>query len=122
MSPAAQSMDPSSPMFTVGSSSLSIPEPQSAFLFSMNPPKSRPFRVAGDGFGRDNHNSPQEGDQHEEQRKKVLQLKKRFLKNPAITGAYFAKREVRRKMMREVGWKDGIGVSRRRGRSYPNCW
>lgn len=59
--------------------------------------------MTGDGFGMSASAGTGGTDIKDDQRKKVMSLKKRFLKNPALTSATFAKREARKKIMREVG-------------------
>ena len=88
MTPTVQSMD-------VSSFDTATPTQSTALLFSMAPPKTRPFiRAAGSVDSVD--------DKDEEQRTKALRLKKRFLKNPSASSKFFAKREARKKIAREV--------------------
>ena len=87
MAPTVQSMD-------VSSFDTASPTQSTALLFSMAPPKTRPFMRAGSIDTVD--------DKDEEQRKKALRLKRRFLKNPSASSKFFAKREARKKIAREV--------------------
>ena len=90
MTPTAQSMDMSSSTDTAPPSQSST-----ALLFSMAPPKTRPLT-------RTSSVDASATDEDEEQRKRVLQLKRRFLKNPSVSSKFFAKRETRKKIAREV--------------------
>ena len=97
MTPTAQSMDMSSSTDTAPPSQSST-----ALLFSMAPPKTRPLT-------RTSSVDASATDEDEEQRKRVLQLKRRFLKNPSVSSKFFAKRETRKKIAREVSmYKSGV--------------
>ena len=103
MAPTAQSVDASSPSFTMGSVSQTPESTQSSLLFkkpTMRPPLKAPLRVSNERFSKSLVGEDLSSE--EARRREVLRLKKRFLKSRESTSAYFAKTETRRKIMREV--------------------
>lgn len=105
MAPAAQSIEPSL-SFSVGTSGSVGSE--SSLLFtrpSMRPPLKHPLRLASAKVGREatrNGGSGSVPSTTEERQKEILKLKRRFLKNKEVTSSFFAKSEMRKKVMREV--------------------
>lgn len=101
MAPAAQSIEPSL-SFSVGTSGSVGSE--SSLLFtrpSMRPPLKHPLRLASAKVGRE-ASSGSVPSTTEERQKEILKLKRRFLKNKEVTSSFFAKSEMRKKVMREV--------------------
>ena len=105
MAPSLQSQDIS---FSIGSlDSPSQESTQSSLLFStskMKPPR-RPLRPVGKGFGTtilkpDDLSSSQ--DPKEEQRREILKLKRRFIRDRKTTSEYYAKSQARKNIAREV--------------------
>ena len=100
MTPTAQSVDPSSESFTMGT--ISSTSDTSSLLFtrpSMRPPLKNPLRISAEKFSKEQ--VPETGSQ-DERRRQIMKLKKRFLKNKDITSSFFAKNEGRKKIIREV--------------------
>ena len=102
MAPAAQSVDPSL-SFSVGTSGSVGSD--SSLLFTrptMRPPLKHPLRLASAKAGKEAVRNGEVSSQEEKQ-KEILRLKRRFLKNKDVTSSFFAKSEMRKKVMREVG-------------------
>ena len=104
MAPSLQSQDIS---FSIGAmDSASQESTVSSLLFDtskMKPPK-RPFRPVGDSFGKTRlkPDGASSQDPQEEQRRGILKLKKRFIRDRRTTSDYFAKTAARRNVAREV--------------------
>ena len=104
MTPAAQSIDASSVSFTMGTTSQTQDSKQSSLLFTRSAMRSHlgnPLRVSSDSTSK----TVTSVDLSEEdtRRHEVLKLKRRFLRSREASNAYFAKSEIRKKSMREVG-------------------
>lgn len=100
MAPTAQSIDPSSASFTMGT--ISFTSDTSSLLFtrpSMRPPLKNPLRISAEKFSKEQ--VPETGSQ-DERRRQIMKLKKRFFKDKDITSSFFAKTETRKKIIREV--------------------
>ena len=104
MAPSLQSQDIS---FSMGAlDSPSQESTLSSLLFNtskMKPPK-RPLRPVGENFGKtrlkpdgDTSQNPQEI-----QRREIMKLKRRFIRDRKITGEYYAKTQARKNIAREV--------------------
>ena len=105
MAPSLQSQDISFSMGALDSPSQESTQ-SSSLLFNtskMKPPK-RPLRPVGENFGKtrlkpddSNSQNPQEI-----QRREIMKLKRRFIRDRKITGEYYAKTQARKNIAREV--------------------
>ena len=105
MAPSLQSQDISFSMGTLDSPSQE--STQSSLLFDtskmMKPPK-RPLRFVGENFGK-TRLKPDGGasqDPQDVQRREILKLKRRFIRDRKITSEYYAKTQARKNIAREV--------------------
>ena len=104
MAPSLQSQDISFSMGTFDSPSQE--STQSSLLFDtskMKPPK-RPLRPVGENFGK-TRLKPDGGssqDPQEIQRREIMKLKRRFIRDRKSTSEYYAKTQARKNIAREV--------------------
>ena len=104
MAPSLQSQDISFSMGTLDSPSQE--SMQSSLLFNtskMKPPRM-PFRDVGKNFGK-MRLKPDGGasqDPKEVQRREIMKLKRRFIRDRKITSEYYAKSQARRNIAKEV--------------------
>lgn len=102
MAPSLQSQDISFSMGTLDSPS----QETSSLLFDtskMKPPK-RPLRSVGENFGK-TRLKPDGGtsqDPKEIQRREIMKLKRRFIRDRKTTSEYYAKSQARKNIAREV--------------------
>ena len=102
MTPSLQSQDVS---FSMGTTDTASQEStQSSLLFKMKPPKRPLRRIIGEGFGMTKlkPDGASSQDPQEEQRREIMKLKRRFIRDRKITSDYFAKTQARKNIAREV--------------------
>ena len=105
MAPSLQSQDISFSMGTLDSPSQESTQ-SSSLLFNtskMKPPK-RPLRHVGENFGKTRLKPDDSTSQNpqEVQRREIMKLKRRFIRDRKITGEYYAKTQARKNIAREV--------------------
>ena len=105
MAPSLQSQDISFSMGTLDSPSQESTQ-SSSLLFNtskMKPPK-RPLRPVGENFGKTRLKPDDRTSQNpqEIQRREIMKLKRRFIRDRKITGEYYAKTQARKNIAREV--------------------